>query len=80
MKLMNQQELVKKIRSELIETATTRTIHRLMDAGMPSIPVGKRKLFNWDSVKAFILAEREQEPLVLAARGHIMERRYGKAS
>ena len=80
MKLLTQHELVERIRDELIPRATTRTVHALLDAGMSCIEIGKRKFFNWETVHAFILAERERSPLVLEARGRVMERRYGKAS
>lgn len=78
MKLKTQQEFVAVLRSELLPRATTKTVHELLSQGLPSLEIGKRKFFDWEACRAWILSARETSPIALEVRGRMMDRRYRK--
>ena len=76
--LLNQTQLVAYLHDELGIRLCTKTVHRLMAAGMPhDMRFGKRPRFNRAAVTAWILASQDTDPITLAARDKIFRRRMG---
>lgn len=77
---LTQQKLLQKLGDDLELHIGTKTLHALVDAGLPFKQVGKRKKFHWESVRAWMLTQQTNDPAVAQARDSLFRRRMRSAS
>lgn len=71
--ILTQQALIKRLRSEGLRISPS-TIHLAVEAGMPSIRVAhlKKPRFHWETVWAWLISNREADPLTQIVRDQIL--------
>lgn len=77
---MTQRDLIAKLKKDLEMKVCSATIHAMIKAGMPTVPAGKKPRFHYPSVRAWLLASRDAEPVVQDARDLVFRRMMKKGA